>query len=49
MFLAQLDDMDLENMWFLQDGATSHTANVTINLLEPKIGERVISRLGRAI
>ena len=40
----QLDDMDLEHMWFQQDGAISHTANVRINLLETKFGERVISR-----
>ena len=45
-FWPQLDDMDLEDMWFQQDGATSHTANVTINLLETKFGERVISRNG---
>ena len=31
-------------MWFQQDGTTSHTANVTINLLETKFAERVISR-----
>ena len=42
-FWPQLDDMDLE------DGATSHTANVTINLLEIKFGERVISQNGPAI
>ena len=45
-FWLQLDDMDLEDMWFQQDGATSHTANVTINLLETKVGERVIARNG---
>ena len=45
-FWPQLDDMDLEDMWFQQDGATSHTANVTINLLETNFGERVISRNG---
>ena len=42
--MTQLDDMDLEDMWFQQDGATSHTAILTINLLETKFGERVISR-----
>ena len=39
-------------MWFEEDGATSPTANVTINLLASKFGERVISgngRLGRTI
>ena len=29
-FWPQSDDMDLEDMWFQQDGVTSHTANVTI-------------------
>ena len=38
-FCSQLDDMDFKDMWF-------HTANVTINLLETKFGERVISRNG---
>ena len=33
-----LNDMDLEDMWFQQHGATRHTANVTINLLETKFG-----------
>ena len=42
-FWPQLDDMDLEDMWFQQEGATSYAANVTINLLETKFGERVIS------
>ena len=42
----QLDDMDLENMCLQQGGATSHTANVTINLLKAKFEERVIARNG---
>ena len=45
-FWPQLDDMDLEDMWFQQDAVTSPTANVTINLLETKFEERVISRNG---
>ena len=43
-FWPQLDDMDLEDMWFQQDGATCHTGNVTNNLWETKFGEHVISR-----
>ena len=42
-FWPQLDDMDLQDIWFQHDGATGHTANVTINLLETKFGERVIA------
>ena len=34
------------DIWFPQDGATSHTACVTIDLLKSKFGERVISRNG---
>ena len=34
-------------MWFQQYGAISHTANVTINLLEIKFGERVVQSVGR--
>ena len=45
-FWPQLHDMDLKDMWFQQDVATSHTTNVIINLLETKFGERVISRNG---
>ena len=45
-FWLQLDDIDLEDMWFQQNCATSHTANVTINLFETNFGERVISRNG---
>ena len=33
-------------VWFQQDGATCHTANETINLLEGNFGERIISRHG---
>jgi hypothetical protein len=33
-------------MWFQQDGASCHTAGQTIELLNSKFGERVISRNG---
>lgn len=42
----ELDELDINDMWFQQDGATSHTARVTIDLLKGKFGERVISRNG---
>ncbi len=45
-FWHELEGMDLADMWFQQDGATSHTANITIDLLKGKFGERVISRNG---
>ena len=42
----ELNELDINDMWFQQDGATSHTACVTIDLLKGKFGERVISRNG---
>lgn len=45
-FWEELDDLDLDNMWFQQDGATCHTAGQTIDLLKTKFNERVISRNG---
>ncbi|CAF1040561.1 unnamed protein product [Didymodactylos carnosus] len=40
------DDIDADDIWFQQDGATCHTANATINLLKEKFGESIISRKG---
>ena len=45
-FWPQLNGMDLDDMWFQQDGATCHTAHDTIALLKTKFDERVISRNG---
>lgn len=42
----QLDDFDEEDVWFQQDGATSHTAGETIQLLHTRFPARVISRFG---
>ncbi|XP_075163253.1 uncharacterized protein LOC142235887 [Haematobia irritans] len=36
--------MDVDDMWFQQDGATCHTANETMALLRNKLNGRVISR-----
>ena len=38
--------MGLEDMWFQQDGVTSHTAQVTSKLLATRFEERVISSNG---
>ena len=40
----ELYELDIDDMWFPQDGATIHTARVTIHLLKGKFGESVISR-----
>ena len=34
----------IDRQWFMQDGATPHTANATLELLRQKFGDRVISR-----
>lgn len=42
----ELEDINLDEVWFQQDGATCHTAALTINLLRTKFNNRVISRFG---
>ena len=41
-----MDDIDQDEMWFQQDGATCHTAVATIDLLKSKFGDKLISRNG---
>lgn len=43
-FWPIIDDMDVSDMWFQQDGATCHTARETMTLLQTKFPDRVISR-----
>ena len=45
-FWPELDGLDISDMWFQQDGATSHSAGQTIDLLKGKFGNRLISRNG---
>lgn len=42
----ELEGMDVQNMWFQQDGAPCHTATETIDLLRERFGNRIISRRG---
>jgi hypothetical protein len=39
-----LEEDEITYSWFLQDGATAHTANNSMKLLNEIFGERVISR-----
>ena len=41
---AELEDMDVHDVYFQQDGATCHTSGETIDLLREKFRVRVISR-----
>ncbi|GFT75921.1 putative DD41D transposase [Trichonephila clavipes] len=43
-FIPELNNHDVQELWFQQDGATSHTARATIDLLKDTFGGRLISR-----
>ena len=45
-FWPELDAMDVDDVYFQQDGATCHTAGETMALLREKFPGRVISRNG---
>ena len=45
-FFKQIEEEDLDNIWFQHDGATCHTANATLNLLRPIFENRIISERG---
>jgi transposase len=42
----KLEDTEIDNLWFQQDGATCHTARQTLALLHEKFPQRVISLHG---
>ena len=41
-----MQELDLHDMWFQQDGATCHTARVTMDLSRGEFGEHFISHSG---
>lgn len=43
-FFPKIEEEDLENIWFQQDGAPCHTANATIDLVRTVFGDRIISQ-----
>ncbi|GFV78561.1 transposable element Tc3 transposase [Trichonephila clavipes] len=45
-FIPELNNHDVQELWFQQDGATCHTARATIDLLKDPFGDRLISRFG---
>ncbi|GFT63535.1 uncharacterized protein TNCV_870081 [Trichonephila clavipes] len=45
-FIPQLNNHDVQELWFQQDGATCHTARATIDFLKDTFGDRLISRFG---
>ncbi|GFW99736.1 hypothetical protein TNCV_3419661 [Trichonephila clavipes] len=46
VFIPELNNHDVQELWFQQDGATCHTARATIDLLKDTFGDRLISRFG---
>ncbi|GFW00481.1 putative transposable element [Trichonephila clavipes] len=45
-FIPELNNHDVQELRFQQDGATCHTARATIDLLKDTFGVRLISRFG---
>ncbi|GFY26850.1 transposable element Tc3 transposase [Trichonephila clavipes] len=45
-FIPDLNNHDVQELWFQQDGATCHTARATIDLLKDTFGDRLISSFG---
>ncbi|GFU57145.1 uncharacterized protein TNCV_1780071 [Trichonephila clavipes] len=45
-FIPELNNHDVQELWFQQDGATCHTARATIDLWKDTFGDRLISRFG---
>ncbi|GFV48626.1 putative DD41D transposase [Trichonephila clavipes] len=48
-FIPELNNHDVQELWFQQDVATCHTAHATIDLLKDTFGDRLISRFGPVI
>ncbi|GFU84741.1 transposable element Tc3 transposase [Trichonephila clavipes] len=48
-FIPELNNHDVQELWFQQDGATCHTARATIDLLKDTFGDRLILRFGPVI
>ncbi|GFT81424.1 transposable element Tc3 transposase [Trichonephila clavipes] len=45
-FIPELNNHDVQKLWFQQDGATCHTARATIDLLKDTFGDRLFFRFG---
>ncbi|GFV03360.1 transposable element Tcb2 transposase [Trichonephila clavipes] len=45
-FTPELNNHDVQELWFQQDGTICHTARATIDLLKDTFGDRLISRFG---
>ncbi|GFU23129.1 uncharacterized protein TNCV_3515711 [Trichonephila clavipes] len=45
-FIPELNNHDVKELWFQQDGSTCHTARAKIDLLKDTFGDRLVSRFG---
>ncbi|GFS92250.1 putative DD41D transposase [Trichonephila clavipes] len=45
-FIPELNNHDVQELWFQQDGATYHTTRATIDLLKDTFSDHIISRFG---
>ncbi|GFV85653.1 transposable element Tc3 transposase [Trichonephila clavipes] len=45
-FIPELNNHDVQELWFQQDDAICHTARATFDLLKDTFGDRPISRFG---
>ncbi|GFV30964.1 DUF4817 domain-containing protein [Trichonephila clavipes] len=45
-YISELNNHDVQELWFQQDGATCRTARATIDLLKDTFGDRLISHFG---
>ena len=41
---TKIEEEDIANIWFQQDGAKCHTAEATLDVLRPVFEDRIISR-----
>ena len=41
---TKIDEENIGNIWFQQDGATCHTAEATLDILRPVFKDHIISR-----
>ncbi|GFV16931.1 transposable element Tc1 transposase [Trichonephila clavipes] len=45
-FIPELNNHDVQELWFQQDGTICHTARATVDLLKDTFSDRLISRFG---
>ncbi|GFT49188.1 uncharacterized protein TNCV_2860311 [Trichonephila clavipes] len=45
-FISELNNHDVQELWFQQDGTTCRTARATFDLLKDTFGDRRIAHLG---